>query len=192
MELEELKQKWVILSKEVEKQKIINQKLMDNVVNQKLKGLISYNWFGLIFSLFAISFIIYTDITIGIPEITIYLYIGVIAIVLSMIFNIYNFRILLKAKSYNQDLISAEKTILKYRKNTINSYICAYVTVIPYMGYFFILFNPALISTKLLWFIILIFLGALAFTVIELRWNMGKIKNLQKSIEELKEFEKED
>ncbi|MDD2577405.1 MAG: hypothetical protein PHV76_07880, partial [Bacteroidales bacterium] len=53
-------------------------------------------------------------------------------------------------------------------------------------------FKQLFISAGTLWVTILVFLGALAFTVIELRWNMGKIKNLQKSISELKEFEKED
>ncbi|MBP1645284.1 MAG: hypothetical protein H6Q16_859 [Bacteroidetes bacterium] len=192
MELEELKQKWDILSKEVEKQKIINKKLMDNVVNQKLKGLISYNWLGFALSIFAIIFVIYSDITIGMPDVTTYFYIGAIAVFCFMLYDIYNYRILLKAKNYNQDLISAEKTIIKYRQNTINGYICSYVFIIPYLGYFFILFNPALLSTKLFWLVILIFLGALAFTFLIVRWDIGKIKNLQKSLSELKEFEKEE
>jgi hypothetical protein len=72
MELEELKQKWDILSKEVEKQKIINQKLMDNVVNQKLKGLISYNWFGLALSILVIPFVYYLGKSSGLHAVSQY------------------------------------------------------------------------------------------------------------------------
>ena len=190
MELEELKQKWDILSKEVEKQKIINKKLMDNVVNQKLKGLISYNWFVLALSILVIPFVYYLGKRSGLSDLT-FIYIGLAVVIIFAIWDMLNFRVLLKAKSYNQDLISAEKTIIKYRKNTINGYICAYIFIIPYLAYFFSFFKPYLIGSKLTWITILIFLGALAFTVIELRWNMGKIKTLQKSIEELKEFEEE-
>lgn len=191
MELEELKQKWDILSKEVEKQKIINQKLMDNVVNQKLKGLISYNWFGIALSILVIPFVYYLGKRSGLSDLT-YIYIGLAGVIIFMIWGIFSFRILLKAKSYNQDLISAEKTIIKYRKNTTLSYLCQYIFIIPYLVYCLFTFKQLFISAGTLWVTILVFLGALAFTVIELRWNMGKIKTLQKSISELKEFEKED
>lgn len=190
MELEELKQKWDILSKEVEKQKIINQKLMDNVVNQKLKGLISYNWFGLALSILVIPFVYYLGKSSGLSDLT-YIYIGLAGVIFFMIWGIFSFRILLKAKSYNQDLISAEKTIIKYRKSTSLSYLCQYIFIIPYLVYCLFTFKQYFISAGTLWVTILVFLGALAFTVIELRWNMGKIKTLQKSIEELKEFEEE-
>lgn len=190
MELEELKQKWDILSKEVEKQKIINKKLMDNVVSQKLKGLISYNWVGLVFSLLAIPFVLYLGKQSGLGDLT-YIYIGIAGVVFFMIWGMFSFRILLKAKSYNQDLISAEKMIIKYRKSTILSYLCQYIYIIPYLAYFFYFFKPYLIDAKITWFVILLFLSALAITVVELKWNMGKIKNLQKSISELNEFEKE-
>lgn len=191
MELEELKQKWDILSKEVEKQKIINQKLMDNVVNQKLKGLISYNWFGLALSILVIPFVYYLGKRSGLSDLT-YIYIGLAGVIIFMIWGIFSFRIILKAKSYNQDLISAEKTIIKYRKSTSLSYLCQYIFIIPYLVYCLFTFKQYFISAGTLWVTILVFLGALAITVIELRWNMGKIKTLQKSISELKEFEKED
>ncbi|MDD4068011.1 MAG: hypothetical protein PHV65_03955, partial [Bacteroidales bacterium] len=84
------------------------------------------------------------------------------------------------------------KTIIKYRKSTTLSYLCQYIFIIPYLVYCLFTFMQLFISAGTLWVTILVFLGALAFTVIELRWNMGKIKNLQKSISELKEFEKED
>ena len=191
MELEELKQKWDILSKEVEKQKIINKKLMDNVVNQKLKGLISYHWFGLALSILVIPFVYYLGKSSGLSDLT-YIYIGLAGVIFFMIWGIFSFRILLKAKSYNQDLISAEKTIIKYRKSTTLSYLCQYIFIIPYLVYCIFTFMQLFISAGTLWVTIFVFLVALAFTVIELRWNMGKIKTLQKSISELQEFEKED
>lgn len=190
MELEELKQKWDILSKEVEKQKIINKKLMDNVVNQKLKGLISYNWFGLALSILVIPFVYYLGKRSGLSDLT-YIYIGLAGVIFFMIWGIFSFRILLKAKSYNQDLINAEKTIIKYRKSTSLSYLCQYIFIIPYLVYCLLTFKQYFIIAGTLWITILVFLGTLAFTLVELRWNMGKIKTLQKSIEELKEFEEE-
>jgi len=190
MELEDLKQKWDILSKEVEKQKIINQKLMDNLVNQKLKGLISYNWFGLALSILVIPFVYYLGKRSGFSDLT-YIYIGIVGVIIFAIWGMLNFRILLKAKSYNQDLISAEKTIIKYRKSTTLAYLCQYIFIIPYLAYFFYIFKPYFTDAGTLWFIILLFVGTLGFTVIEVRWNLGKIKNLQKGISELKDFEKE-
>lgn len=190
MELEELKQKWDILSKEVEKQKIINKKLMDNVVNQRLKGLISYNWLGFALSILVIPFVYYLGKRSGLSDLT-YIYIGLAGVIFFMIWGIFSFRILLKAKFYNQDLISAEKTIIKYRKSTTISYLCQYIFIIPYLVYCLFTFKQLFISAGTLWVTIFVFLGALAFTVIELRWNLGKINNLQKSISELKEFEKE-
>lgn len=199
MELDELKQKWDLLSQEVEKQKIINNKLLDNVINQKIKNLNTYSFIGCILYAFAITFLImiaqyihiqFSFISIGINSMFI-IYISIISMIILLIWEVYNIYLLSKTKSYKNDLISAEKSVIKYKQSKIWSYYAGFVFSVMVISWFFFSFYQYLIQTNRLLISIMLFICVVALAIWEFKWDVGRVKELKKSIDELKEFELE-
>lgn len=187
MEIEELKQKWDLLSQEIEKQKIINKNLLDYIVNQKFKFLVSYNWLGIIIAVVIIPIVIIIGNFKDIPPL--FMYVGISALILFLLWGIYNERLLLKTKLYKNDLITSEKSIIKYKQNTLRYYLAQYLFLIIYLLWFFITHHDLLIAAKVLELSVVLILGAIALSLWEFKWYYGKVKELQKSISDLKNFE---
>lgn len=187
MELEELKNKWEIMSKQIEKQTLVSKKLLDNVVVQKMNHLVSYNWFGIILTLIAIPIVIFLGMYKNIAGQ--FIYSGVGMLIVFFIWGIYNFRLLLKTKSYKNNLISAERATIKYRNNTIWYYMTQYLFATIYVIWLIASSYKLLVQFNRLEIIIIAVIVTFALTIFEYRWYIGKIKELHNSIEELKSFE---
>lgn len=189
MELEELKQKWDLLSQEVEKQKIINTKLLDNVISRKIKNLNTYSFLGCI----AYAVIIPIVIMIGqykhVQQEVIYT--AVISMIILLLWEIYNLYLLSKTKSYKNDLISAEKSIIKYEQSKIWSYFAGFVFIFIILLWFFSSFNQYFIQTNNVVLLIVLLTCTIIFAIWEFRWDIGRVKELKKSMDELKKFELE-
>lgn len=189
MELEELKQKWDLLSHEVEKQKIVNQKLLDNVINQKIKNLNTYSLLGCIAYAAIIPILImvgqYKFIQVGV------IYTATVSMFILFLWECYNIYLLSKTKSYKNDLISAEKSIINYKQSKIWSYYGGFVFIIMVVSWFFFSFKQYLMQADRLFISILLLICVIAFAIWEFKWDIGRVKELKKSIDELKEFELE-
>jgi hypothetical protein len=189
MELDELKQKWDLLSQEVEKQKIINTKLLDNVINQKIKNLNTYSFLGC----FAYAAIIPVLIMVAQYK---HIQASVICTAIASMFILflwecYNIYLLSKTKSYKNDLISAEKSVIKYKQSKIWSYYAGFVFIVMIVSWFFFSFKEYLMETNRLVVSIVLLACAIALAIWEFKWDIGRVKELKKSIDELKEFELE-
>lgn len=189
MELDELKQKWDLLSQEVEKQKIINTKLLDKIINQKIKSLNTYSFLGCIAYAAIIPILImagqYKNIQVNV------ICTAIILMTILFLWECYNIYLLSKTKSYKNDLISAEKSVIKYKQSKIWSYYAGFIFIIIIISWFFVSFNQYLIQTNKLFISIVLLICAIAFAIWEFRWDIGRVKELKKSIDELKEFELE-
>lgn len=189
MELDELKQKWDLLSQEVEKQKIINQKLLDNVISQKIKNLNTYSFIG------CIAYAAIIPILIMVGQ---YKFIqgsvictATVSMFILFLWECYNIYLLSKTKSYKNDLISAEKSVIKYKQSKIWSYYASFAFVFIVMAWFFVSFNQYLMQADRLFISILLLICVIALAIWEFKWDIGRVKDLKKSIDELKEFELE-
>jgi len=189
MELDELKQKWDLLSQEVEKQKIINNKLLDNVINQKIKNLNTYSFIGCILyaAIIPVLFMVaqYKHIQGSV------ICVGIISMFILFLWEVYNIYLLSKTKSYKNDLISAEKSVIKYKQSKIWSYYAGFVFSVMVISWFFFSFYQYLIQTNRLLTSIMLFICLVALAIWEFKWDIGRVKELKKSIDELKEFELE-
>jgi len=189
MELDELKQKWDLLSQEVEKQKIINTKLLDNVINQKIKNLNTYSFIG------SILYAAFIPVLIMVAQYKHFqgsaIYIAIISMFILFLWEVYNIYLLSKTKSYKNDLISAEKLVIKYKQSKIWSYYAGFVFIVMVVSWFFFSFNQFLMETNRLMISIVLLACVIVLAIWEFKWDIGRVKELKKSMDELKEFELE-
>ncbi len=189
MELDELKQQWDILHKELDKQQIINRRLMENAVKQKIDNINLQNVFGLAVGVIITPFLFIMYNQKHLNEFTFYATISFL--ILTLPFSIYWTYQFTKHMSLQKNIIEIEKFLLKYKR---------YNYIIGKFSYLFVLiifsweliniyeiltsinkFYPVLIIFSLI-FVGIIYLGI---------YEKKKIKNLHQSISDLKEFEKE-
>ena len=114
MELDELKQQWDILHKELDKQQIINRRLMENAVRGKIKSISNENWRGLILVIFTIPFIWIMQHNYKGLDTNVF-YFGLLLMFFSLLFSIYStffFDKVMKKKS----ILEREKGLLKFKK----------------------------------------------------------------------------
>lgn len=190
MELDELKRQWDILHKQLNEQKIINQRLMENVVKGKVKSISNENWKGLILVAFTIPFIIIMQDNYDSLD-TKAFYFALFLMLYSLVFSIYAtifFDKVMKKKS----IIEREKGLIKFKKlNYISTFI-----LIPF-GFIFMVWVTVsryqqLIQTNMLSVSIFLFVAAMGFGIWITYKYFRKINELYQSISDLKEFEKEE
>lgn len=190
MELEQLKQQWDILHKKLDEQQIINKKLMENAVTQKIDFISNYNWFGVALFIITIPFawIMQSRHT---PLDWNYFYFMMTVLIFYFIWDTYLTLLFDRTKKNKIDVISNEKSVLKFSKqrhlNSLTQFIVAIIIAIWGILHIWdklIKFNT-LESTIFIIVIIFIIGGWLNFNYFR------KLNQLKQSISDLKEFEKE-
>ena len=189
MELEQLKQQWDILHAKLDEQQIINKKLMENAVKGKAKSISNENWSGLILVIFTIPFVIIMQCNYKGLDSKVF-YFALFLLSYSLLFSIYStlfFDKVMKKRS----ILEREKGLLKFKRiNNLSTFI-AIVLAIIFMVWEIITMYNQFLQTNKLGIAIFGFVSAIAFGFWVTYKYYRKINELQQSISDLKEFEKE-
>ncbi len=190
MELEQLKQQWEILHAKLDEQQIINKRLMENAVIQKIDFINTYNWIGIILGIGIIPIVIFWGKT---KQIENGLLVFIICILIFfVILGVYKALQFKKTNSFRNNILDAEKIITKHEKTTFWYYIITLVVAVSFLVTFGLTYYELLIAYKRHWILLSIFAFVVIGSIGEMRWYLKKIKNLHQSISDLKEFEKEE
>lgn len=189
MELEQLKQQWDILHAKLDEQQIINKRLMENAVRQKIDFINSYNWIGIILGITIIPVILFLGKIRQVEN-------GLIVFAVCMlafftILGIYKALQFKNINSFKNNILSTEKIITQHEKISYWYYVITLVVVICFLGVFGFIYYDILVAYNRHWILIAAFAFAIGAGFGEMKWYLGKVKNLHQSISDLKEFEKE-
>ena len=189
MELDELKQQWELHQQKLDEQELINKRLMENAVKQKIKSISNENWSGLLLVIFTIPFIWIMQYNYNGLDTNVF-YFGLLLMFSSLIFSIYstlNFDNVMKKKS----IMEREKGLLKFKKiNYISSFVGIVLGVV-FMVWVTISMYEQLVKSKMVEIAIFSFIDAMAFGGWGTYKYFRKINELHQGISDLKEFEKE-
>lgn len=189
MELEQLKQQWDILHAKLDEQHIINKKLMENAVTQKIDFINNYNWFGIILGIVIIPIVIFIGKTRQVENGLLVFATGML--IFFVIFGLYKALQFKKTNSFKNNILDTEKIITKHERITLWYYLITIVVVVSFLITFGLTYYEILVAYKRHWILIAAFTFAVIGSIGEMKWYLRKIKSLQQSISDLKEFEKE-
>ncbi len=190
MELEQLKQQWDILHAKLDEQQIINKRLMENAVTQKIDFLNNYNWIGIVLGIVIIPIVIFLGKTKHIESELLSFTVDMLTFfVILGIYKALKFR---KINSFKNNILDTEKIITRYEKISFWYYLITIVVVICFLVTFGFIYCETLVAYNRHWILISIFIFAVIGSIGEMKWYLKKIKNLHQSISDLKEFEKEE
>lgn len=132
MELDELKQQWEILRKKLNEQEIINKRLMETAVRQKINSISNTNWVNVILFLTTIPFVSIMQARHA-PLPPALFYFALFSLTVYCIWDFYLTLLFDKIRKNKLDILSMEKTVLKFKKqrllNTFSQFIVAIVLV---------------------------------------------------------------
>ncbi len=190
MELEQLKQQWDIIHAKLDEQQIINKRLMENTVTQKIDFINNYNWIGIILAIVIIPIVIFLGKTRHIENGL--LVFTVCMLVFFTILGIYKALQFKKINSFKNNILDTEKIITQHEKISFWYYVITLVIVVSFLIVFGLTYYEILVAYKRHWILIAAFTLAVIGGIGEMKWYLKKIKNLHQSISDLKEFEKEE
>lgn len=196
MELDDIKQKWNMFSEHIEKQGILNRKLILDMISTRtqnsLTRLINYHLFSLAIIVALAIFLYFIDEYKKIPShIMIISYIG---ISLSFIFQVLIILNVLTIKTENINVIKSEKKLNNYWKFIIVGHALLWpwllIFLATFLYYLWSNFSNKTIGVATI-FIVVMLLFSLVASMIEYRFIKTKIKFLKKNFKQLKEFDME-
>lgn len=188
MELDELKQQWEILHKKLDEQQIINKRLMEAAVRQKISFINSYNLFGIVLALFIIPILIMVQKQKNIDAIFFYFSLGSALIIIG--FSAYWSIQFAKKMRVKTNILELEKFLHKYKRYSYISTLIAYIWSIVIFAWSITLYFDNIIAAKMVPETILIYVAVFAFVVWISTRDISRLKKLHQSISDLKEFEK--
>lgn len=189
MELEELKQQWDILHKKLDEQEIINKRLMENVVNQKIDSMNSYNLFGLISALLLIPFLFIMGKQKNIEGV--FFYFILISAIFFIGFSLYWSFQFAKKMSLKKNILEIELFLLKYKRYNYISSIIAYIWAIVIFAWSIVINYDLFVQYNRLGIAIIAHLATFLFILFVGSREINRLKKLHQSISDLKEFQKE-
>jgi hypothetical protein len=189
MELEQLKQQWDILHAKLDEEQIINKKLMENAIRQKIDNTNFRNVFGLAVRVIIIPFLFIMYNHKFLNDFT--FYITITFLIFALPFSIYWTYQFIQHMSLEKNIIEVEKFLLKYKRYNYIIEKFSYTVIFIILSWELINRYEILTSVNMFYPILiifsLIFIGIIYLGIYEKK----KIKNLHQSISDLKEFEKE-
>lgn len=189
MELEQLKQQWDILHKELDKQQIINKRLMENAVTQKIDFINAYNLFGSISAIILIPFLFLMGKQKNIEGI--FFYFILISAFLFIGISVFWSLGFAKKMSFKNNILEQERFLLKYKRYTFIITIVGYVWAIILFVWSIIIHYDLFVQYNRLVLVILAYSATFLFILFIGTRDIKRLKNLHQSISDLKEFEKE-
>ncbi len=186
MELEELKEKWNILSEELSNQKIVNQNLLEKMLKDKIKTKVSdFNYaIGLLYVLLVVLFFLIFKFNIP------YKTYMIVILALTAVYGIYGIFVtnnLKKVIKPTLSLCEREKNLVQYKKHVKLSYIFISFIFIPMVMIFKVIFD---MNRGMPWWfsVISIFLMIILPSCISYRYGKKEMKKIEESFKEYKEF----
>ncbi|MEA5070403.1 MAG: hypothetical protein VB043_00620 [Petrimonas sp.] len=189
MELEQLKQQWEILHKRLDEQEIINKRLMENAVRQKIDFINSYNLFTSISALILIPFLFIVQKQKNLDGILFYFIL--ICAFLFIGFSVFWSLQFAKKMSVKTKTLELEKFLLTYKRYTYISTIIAYIWSIIIFAWTIVIYYDLFVQYNRLEIAIVAYLATFLLIVFIGTRDIKRLKNLHQSIFDLKEFEKE-
>ncbi len=186
MELEELKDKWKILSDEVANQKLITQKILEKAVNDKVKTMVSdYKYLSILaFVLIFIAFFLIIKIA---PEYKLFTTIICFIPVPFLIWGVYAMKILSASVSPTLSLCEREGRFLKYKRQERLCYILVAVIYVPIFITWSIIFENNR-GFPLWCSIVRITILFIIPCYISYKYSRRRMKKIEDSFKEYKEF----
>ena len=189
MELEQLKQQWDIIQKKLDEQQIINKRLMENAVTQKIDFINSYNIFEIVAGILLIPFLLIVSKQKMIDSFLLYPALAIVIIAFPIsIYWAFQFS---KNMSLKGNIIDVEKFILKYKKYTYISAIVSYTFTIIFFVASIVINYDLFVKYNRLGIAIIAYSATFLFIVFIGTRAVNRLRNLHQSISDLKEFEKE-
>ena len=189
MELEQLKQQWDILHARLDEQQIINKKLMENAVTQKIDFINSRNIFEIVAGILLIPFLLIVGKQKMIDDFLLFSALSIVIIGFPISTN-WTFQFA-KKMSLKGNIIDVEKFILKYKRYTYISAIVSYIFTIVFFIMSIVIYYDLFVQYNRLGLAIIAYSATFLFIVFIGTRAISRLKNLHQNISDLKEFEKE-
>ena len=190
MEIEELKEKWKMLSDEVANQKILTQKILEKSVKDKVKTMVSdaqyVGGFGMIFLLGVFILVISLP---NLPHKMFLLCILMLSLIWGLWEVFFGTKNLKKVTDVSLSLCERENCLLRHKRYIKRAYIFIAVIFLPLISIWLVLFKIEMGESlfwsisKLLLYLLPVFFGS--------RYGLKKMKKIEESFNEYKEFMKE-
>ena len=187
MELEELKDKWKMLSEEVANQKILTQNILEKSVKDKVKTVVSdaqyVGGFGMIFLLGVFILVISLP---NIPHKMFLLCILILTLIWGLWDVFFETKNLKKVTDVTLSLCEREDCLMRYKRYIKRAYIFIAAIFIPLISIWLVLFQIEMGESllwsisKLLLYFLPVFFGS--------RYGLKKMKKIEESFKEYKEF----
>lgn len=185
MELEELKQKWEVLSEEVDKQKITTKNILDNAIKSKAKSisknLSEYVAIAAVCMPLFIMFSVVGEFDL-MPSYIWLMFAG--GMLFELLFNLYLISLVKKMKSYTSNIQEIEYTLIKYRRWYDWSNIIGIIFIVIIFAFLFT-------EGDNFYFWILPLILGIGLGLILMMRDYRKMRELKVRIKEYKEFIKE-
>ena len=190
MELDELKQQWELLHQKLDEQELINKRLMENAVKQKVKSISNENWSGLLLVIFTIPFIWIMQHNYKGLDTNVF-YFGLLLMFCSLVFSIYS-TLLFDKIMKKKGILDREKGLFKFKKVNYASTFIGIVLGCVFIIWVTISMYEDLLKRNMLEIAVFSFIAAMAFGGWVTYKYIRKINELQQNISDLKDFEKEE
>lgn len=186
MELEELKQKYDLLSAELEKQNITTCNALNSVANKREKTLIGYSYITLLcnFAVIPLLFYFYTKFATPLSA-TIFL---ICFLFIDVIWEITHIIRLKRIDLQMMSTILIEKNIVNYRKSLVIEYVFVSLAAIVMILWILLGYYDLIIKYQRGWLAISVLFFVIAAILFESRWKLGFIKEWVKTVKDYKEF----
>ena len=188
MELDELKEKWNILSEEIANQKIVTQEIIDKSLKKKVRTVVTDGQYalGLMFVLMVglLLFFFFNDFP--------YRVFAIIIIVICLLYGIWGFyemSRLNKIISPMLNICEMENYLIKNKRQTKNAYIFSFLIILPSFFVWGVLVERSN-GMPLLYSILKIAIFV-AIIISSSRYDRKKMKKIEESFKEYKEFMEE-
>ena len=188
MELDELKEKWNILSEEVANQKIITQEIIDKSLKKKVRTAVTDGQYALgfmfILMIGLLLFFFFDDFP--------YRNFAIIIIVICMLYGIWGFyemSRLSKIISPMLNICEMENCLIRYKRQTKNAYMFSFLVILPSFFVWDVLVERS--NGMPLLYSILKNAIFVAIIISSSRYNRRKMDEIEEGFKEYKEFMKE-
>lgn len=188
MEFEELKQKYDILSAEIEKQGIATSHVLKSIATKKNRALSNNSYIGILCNLSVIVFLLFMSDKLLVPF-YIVLYIIVFLLVEVVWDTTHIFR-LKKIDIQNRNIAFVEKHIIGYRKSMVFEYVTMALMALGLFIWIGFGYYDFIREHSRGWLMVFVLAFAITAFLFVYRWQLGLVKEWEKTVRDYKEFVK--
>lgn len=192
MELEELKKQWNELSQELNKQKIINRKMIERTCESKINYITFNSAFGIFLVLMADTILFFVNDLVWeiLPKWFMILTFAILNI--SGVWQVVNLSLISKIRNYKNDILTSERAFLRFRKSEHINLLFQSISGIFFATSFVLIYRDlqSYYPLKPIEAVVSMMILATVISIITCVWYNRKLKDLKAGFETLKEFEK--